>query len=234
MDQDKLMKDLLDAVIEGDDEKALEYSRQALAAGMKPLDIVKVAIQPAMNIVGDRFQCGEAFLPELIVAGDAATAALDVILAELSGDESAAAKKGTIVLGAMFGDNHDIGKNLVQAVLAANGFKVIDMGVNVSPKAFIEAAVKENASIIALSTLITTSLPYQREIIELLKAMGKREDFFVVLGGGPVTPEWTVKIGADGYGRDAKDAVILCNKLASGEFKPGLHEPIIENALKTN
>jgi len=234
MDQEKLMQNLLDAVIEGDDEKAVEYSRQALAEGMKPLEIVKVAIQPAMDIVGDRFQCGEAFLPELIVAGDAATAALDVILGELSGEESAAAKKGTVVLGVMFGDNHDIGKNLVQAVLAANGFKVIDMGVNVSPKALIAAAIKEEADIIASSTLITTSLPYQREMIELLKAMGKREDFFVILGGGPVTPEWTEKIGADGYGRDAKDAVTLCNKIISGDYKPGLNEPIIENALKTN
>jgi len=154
-------------------------------------------------------------------------------LEQLSAEDSAAAKKGTVLLGVMFGDNHDIGKNLVQAVLSANGYKVIDLGVNVSPKAFIEAAVKENADILASSTLITTSLPYQREMIELLKAMGKRNDYFVILGGGPVTPEWTTKIGADGYGRDAKDAVNLCNKLISGDYKPGLDEPIIENALKS-
>jgi corrinoid protein of di/trimethylamine methyltransferase len=234
MENEKLMESLAEAVIEGDDVKAVEISKKALEQGMVPLDIVKAGIQPAMDIVGDRFQAGEAYLPELIVAGDAATAALDVLLDQLSGDESAAAKKGTVILGVMFGDNHDIGKNLVQAVLAANGFKVIDMGVNVPPKAFIEAAIKEKADIIASSTLITTSLPYQRELIELLKAMGKREDFFIILGGGPVTPEWTQKIGADGYGRDAKDAVTLCLKLISGEFEPGLEEPIIENALRAS
>jgi methylmalonyl-CoA mutase cobalamin-binding domain/chain len=232
MDKDRLMEDLCAAVIEGDDIKAVEISEEALELGMPPLEIVKAGIQTAMDIVGDRFQAGEAYLPELIVAGDAATAAMDLLMTHLSGDDSAAAKKGTILLGVMFGDNHDIGKNLVQAVLAANGFKVIDMGVNVTPKAFIETAIKEKADIIASSTLITTSLPYQRELISLLKAMGKREDFFIILGGGPVTPEWTRMIGADGYGRDAKDAVALCLKLVSGEYTPGLGEPIIENALK--
>ncbi len=233
MDKEQVLKDLCEAVIEGDDVKAVELSNKAVELGLAPLTVVKEAIQPAMDIVGDRFQEGEAFLPELIVAGDAATASLDVLLEQLSGEDSAAAKKGTVLLGVMFGDNHDIGKNLVQAVLSANGFKVIDLGVNVAPKAFIEAAAKENADIIASSTLITTSLPYQREMIELLKAMGKREDYFVILGGGPVTPEWTQKIGADGYGRDAKDAANLCNKLVSGDYKPGLDEPIIENALKS-
>lgn len=234
MEHNDLMESLCTAIIEGDDVKAVEISEKALEMGMAPLEIVKSGIQPAMDVVGDRFQAGEAYLPELIVAGDAATAAMDLLLAQLSDDDSAMAKKGTILLGVMFGDNHDIGKNLVQAVLAANGFKVIDMGVNVHPKAFIETAIKEKADIIASSTLITTSLPYQRELIELLKAMGKREDFFIILGGGPVTPEWTKKIGADGYGRDAKDAVTLCLKLVSGDYKPGLDEPIIENALKAS
>lgn len=234
MNKEDLLKALCQAVIDGDDVVAVELSEKALEMGLAPLTVVKEAIQPAMDIVGDRFQEGEAFLPELIVAGDAATASLEVLMSQISGEDSASASKGTVLIGVMFGDNHDIGKNLVQAVLSANGFKVIDLGVNVSPKVFIEAAVKEKADIIASSTLITTSLPYQREMIELLKAMGKREDFFVILGGGPVTPEWTQKIGADGYGRDAKDAANLCHKLVSGDYKPGLDEPIIENALKAN
>ncbi len=234
MNKEELLKALCEAVIDGNDEKAVQLSGKALEMGLAPLTVVKEAIQPAMDIVGDRFQEGEAFLPELIVAGDAATASLDVLMSQISGEDSESANKGTVLIGVMFGDNHDIGKNLVQAVLSANGFKVIDLGVNVPPKAFIEAAVKEKANIIASSTLITTSLPYQREMIELLKAMGKREDFFVILGGGPVTPEWTQRIGADGYGRDAKDAANLCNKLVSGDYKPGLEEPIIENALRAN
>ena len=234
MDQEEIIKKLCEVIIDGDDVEAVKLSEAALASGMDALSVVKAAIQPAMDVVGDRFQNGEAFLPELIIAGDAATASLDVLMATLSLDDAAAAGKGTVVIGVMFGDNHDIGKNLVKAVMAANGFKVVDLGVNVHPRTFIETAIKENAKIIALSTLITTSMPYQRELIDLLNAMNKREDFFVILGGGPITPEWTVKIGADGYGRDAKDAVNLSLKLVSGEFTPSKFYPIIENALKTN
>jgi methanogenic corrinoid protein MtbC1 len=105
------------------------------------------------------------------------------------------------------------------------------MGVNVHPKAFIETAIKEKADIIAMSTLITTSMPYQREVIDLLKAMGKREEFFVIQGGGPVTAEWVTKICGDGYGRDAKDAAALCIKLMESGKKPPLAQPMIENAL---
>jgi methylmalonyl-CoA mutase cobalamin-binding domain/chain len=225
-----LLEKLKRAVIEGDEALSLQYANETLTEGFKPLDVVNNAIQPAMDYVGDQFQNGEAFLPELIMAGDAATSALSVLMDELeaSGEKI---NKGTIVLGVLFGDNHDIGKNVVKAVLSANGFTVIDLGVNMHPKAFIEAAIKEKADIIAASTLMTTSLPYQRELIALLKAMKIREDFFVVLGGGPVTPAWTKNIGADGYGRDARDAVELCTKLMTQGERPPLPEPIIENPL---
>jgi corrinoid protein of di/trimethylamine methyltransferase len=226
----ELMEKLKNAIIEGDESTALESAKEALAAGMKPLEIVKASIQPAMDVVGEQFQNGEAFLPELIIAGDAATVVLDAIMDQMEvGDDSV--MKGTVILGVVFGDNHDIGKNLVMAVMAAHGFKVIDLGINVPPKEFIAAAQKENADIIAASTLMTTSMPYQREIVELLKAMGKREDHYVVVGGGPVTPEWTKKIGADGYGRDAKDAAALCLKLVEGGVSAPLAEPLMENAL---
>ena len=230
MSSEELMEQLKSAVLEGDDVIALECAEKALAAGMEPLAIVNAGIQPAMELLGDQFQEGEAFLPELIVAGDAATAAMDVILAKIQ-ESGESVFQGTIVLGVMFGDNHDIGKNLVLAILSANGLKVVDMGINVSPKAIVAEAIKQKANIIAASTLMTTSMPYQREVVDLLTAMGKREDFFVVVGGGPVTPEWTIKIGADGYGRDAKDAARLCLKLVDGTLKAPLAEPIIENAL---
>ena len=230
MSTDELMEQLRNAIIEGDEEAALDYAGQMVSAGMEPLDIVKGSIQPAMDLVGEQFQDGDAFLPELIMAGDAATAALDVILAKLDGSGEGIIK-GKVVMGVMFGDNHDIGKNLVMAVLSAYGFKVVDLGVNVSPKEIIAAAEKEKADIIAASTLMTTSMPYQRELIELLKAMGKRDDYFIVVGGGPVTPGWTQKIGADGYGRDAKDAANLCLKLVESSLQPPLAEPLLENAL---
>lgn len=221
---------LKQAVIDGDEEIAQSTAQLALDSGMDPMKIVELSIQPAMDEIGDQFQNGDAYLPELIIAGDAATKALDIIMGKIAenGEEY---NKGTVILGVMYGDNHDIGKNLVLAVLAANGFKVIDMGVNVQPKQLVEAAVKNNANIIACSTLITTSLPYTRELIGLLTAMGKRDDYFCIFGGGPVTPEWVVKAEADGYGRDAKDAAVLCKKLMEVGSRSKLGEPIIENAL---
>jgi len=230
MKLEELYQKLQQAVVEGDNAVATSLAAEALGLGVEPLEIVRLSIQPAMDLVGDQFQNGEAFLPELIIAGDAATAALNVIMENMAA-RGISAIKGTVVLGMMYGDNHDIGKNLVMAMLTANGFRVIDIGVNVHPKKFIEAAVKEKADIIALSTLITTSIPYQREVIELLIAMGKREDFFVIMGGGPITAELVARIGGDGYGRDAKDAAVLCKKLMESGQNPPLAQPIVENAL---
>ncbi|MHC1770636.1 MAG: B12-binding domain-containing protein [Flexilinea sp.] len=227
---EEIIGKLKQAVLDGDEETARESAQAAIDTGMDPLEIVKRSIQPAMDEIGIAFQEGEAYLPELIIAGDAATKALEIIMSRLA-EKGEGYTKGTVVLGVMYGDNHDIGKNLVLAVLSANGFKVIDLGVNVQPKRMVEAAIKENADIIACSTLITTSLPYTRELIELLKAMGKREDYFCIFGGGPVTPEWIVKTGADGYGRDAKDAASLCIKLMEVGSRKKMTEPIIENAL---
>ena len=225
----ELMDRLKQAVLDGDEDEALAAAEEAIAEGMEPLAIVEQSIQPAMDEIGEAFQNGDAFLPELIIAGDAATKALDVIMANLP--EDSGLNRGTVVIGVMYGDNHDIGKNLVLAVLAANGFKVIDMGVNCTPKSLVDAAIKENANIIAGSTLITTSIPYTRELIGLLEAMGKRDDFFCVFGGGPVTPDWVRQINADGYGRDAKDAVVLGKKLEEAGKRTNLSGPVIENAL---
>jgi corrinoid protein of di/trimethylamine methyltransferase len=226
-----IIKKLTQSVIDGDDGAARSAAEEALQSGMEPLEIVKTGIQSAMDFISDQYQNGEIYLPELVLAGDAAKAALDILLAKIDASEMKDTRKGIIVLGVVYGDNHDIGKNLVQAVLSANGFKVIDLGVNCHPKAFIEAAIKEKADIIAMSTLITTSMPFQRQVVETLKAMGKREAFYCIVGGGPITAEWTEKVGADGYGRDAKDAVTLCTNLMKSGMKPPLAKPMIENAL---
>lgn len=226
---DELMSKLKQAVLDGDDEVALEAAKEAIASGMEPLEIVEKSIQPAMDEIGQAFQDGDAFLPELIIAGDAATKALDELMSHLSADSGL--ERGTVVIGVMYGDNHDIGKNLVIAVLAANGFKVIDVGVNCTPKALVEAAAQNKASIIAGSTLITTSIPYTRELVGLLDAMGNRDKYFCIFGGGPVTPDWVKEIHADGYGRDAKDAVAVCKKLMDVGSHSKLKEPVIENAL---
>ncbi|MDR3576111.1 MAG: cobalamin-dependent protein [Anaerolineaceae bacterium] len=231
MNNEEIFATLKQAVLDGDDVVARTMAEEALKSGIDPLEIVHTSIQTAMDFIGDQYQAGEIYLPELVLAGDAAKVAMEVLLSKLDEMGANSARKGTIILGVVYGDNHDIGKNLVMAVLSANGFKVIDMGVNCHPKAFIETAIKEKADIIAMSTLITTSMPYQRQVIDTLKAMGKREEFYIVVGGGPITAEWTEKVGADGYGRDAKDAVILCTKLMESGIKPPFAKPMLENAL---
>ncbi len=232
MNHDGLIQQLTSAVAEGDEDESARLAEEAITAGIEPMILIKKGIQPAMDIVGNNFESGDAFLPELILAGDAARAALDYIIPQISEEDQGTVEKGTVVIGTMYGDNHDIGKNIVSAILVAYGFRVVDLGISVPPKDFFEAATKEGTDIIAASTLITTSLPYQRQIIEILKDTGQRDKYFVIVGGGPVTPEWTREIGADGYGRDAKDAANLCQRLMSGGSKPPMDEPIIVGALK--
>lgn len=235
MSVDEMLSTLKAAVVAGDDAAAVAAAQALLASPAEPIEIIRLAISPAMDDVGIAFENGDAFLPELMLAGDAARAALDLIVPKISAADRSAAIKGKIVIGTIFGDNHDIGKNLVIALMAAYGLKVIDLGINVPVRNYIEAAIKEEADIIAISSLITTSLPYQRELIKVLGERGLRDKFFVIVGGGPVRPEWAVEIGADGYGRDAKNAAALCVQLleglSQGEGAP-LAEPILIGALQ--
>ena len=232
-DEGKL-QDLKSAVASGEEDAAANLAGELLDAGMPPLDIIHTAIIPALDEIGDAFENGEAYLPELMLAGDGARAALDVIIPHMSAEDLEKAVRGKVVIGTVFGDLHDIGKNIVIALLAAYGLQIIDLGINVPPKQYIETAIEAEANIIAMSTLITTSLPYQRELINMLKVRGLREDYYVILGGGPVTPDWAETIGADGYGRDAKDAVILCQQileaLSQGERAPR-DRPFVVGAL---
>ncbi|MDP6095859.1 MAG: corrinoid protein [Gammaproteobacteria bacterium] len=225
-------KRLSDAMITGDEEEAEACVNDAIGAGVDPIMLINKGIQPGMDELGEKFETGEVFLVELILAGDAAKIALNVILPHLSDEDSRSAIKGTVVTATMFGDNHDIGKNLVSAMLSTYGFNVVDAGISAPVREIIEKAESVGADIIAASTLITTSFPYQRQIIRFLNDSGLREKYFVIVGGGPVTPAWTEEIGADGYGRDANDAVTLCQHLMEGDSLPGsLSEPVIIGAL---
>lgn len=231
MSHAELIQGVSSAITNFDDKEAKTKTLEALNAGVDPLELIKQSVQPAMDHIGKLYEDGEIYLPELILAGDAASAVLEAAVPRIAINDQAKAMRGTVVIGVMFGDNHDIGKNLVKALLQAYGFKVIDLGTDVPVKTFLDTALKENADIIASSTLITTSLPYQRQLIELLKASGNRDRFYVILGGGPVNPKWTKDIGADGYGNDAKDAVALCNKLVTEDLKPPLDHPVIVGAI---
>lgn len=235
MAEQEILDGLRAAVTEGDEDDAASFAGQAIAAGLKAMDIIRGAINPAMEDVGKAFEDGDAYLPELILAGDAARAALDLIVPTISAEDREGAVQGTVVIGTIYGDAHDIGKNIVSAILAAHGIRIVDLGINVTPKQYIEAALSEDADIIAISSLITTSLPYHREVINTLTDRGERDRFFVIVGGGPVTPEWATEIGADGYGRDARDAALvvakLLEELAEGK-KPPRPDPVLIGALE--
>jgi corrinoid protein of di/trimethylamine methyltransferase len=220
------------AVANGDDVESAKLAESALNAGIDPLTLVKDAIQPALEQVGQQFQAGDLYLPELILAGDAATAALNVIKPKLLARGDQSQEGGTVVIGTIQGDLHDIGKNVVGALLTANGFKVVDLGTDVSPKKFVESAGNEKAAIIAISSLLTTALPYYHDVVQLLKDLGRRQNHFVIVGGGPVNPEWAALVGADGYGRDAHDAVVLCQTLLKQGKKPPFEQPLCFGTLK--
>lgn len=210
---EKFYQELLDCMMDGDDETGVEITKAAIEGGMDPLDIVQKCLVPILDDIGEQFARLELFLPDLVMAADVAKAVKDEIRSHLlntSGEATTAAK---VVIGTVQGDVHDIGKNIVATLLEVNGFEVIDLGNDVKPFDFIETAKKEKADIIALSSLLTTSMPYMVDLLKNLNGLGVRDQFKVIVGGGPVSEDWAKEIGADGYSNDANEAVELCKKL---------------------
>jgi corrinoid protein of di/trimethylamine methyltransferase len=218
---------LIEEIIHGNQDQAREAAEASLAAGIDPLEIIQQGTTKALQVVGRKFSDFEIFLPELIMAAEAANAAMSVILPQIAAEERKEATGGRVVIATVSGDLHDIGKNLVSAVLSAAGFEVHDLGVDVPSRQIANAARDLNADIIALSSLLTTSMQFQKDVVEYVTEMGLRERLFIIVGGGPVTPEWASEIRADGYGRRAPDAAELCRQLMAGERRPPLPDPVI-------
>ncbi len=231
MTNQELIDALRQVIVDGDEEAAPLKAKAAIEAGLDPSKLIKQAINEPMEDIGKAFQDGDLFLPELIMIGDAARAASDVIVPHISVDDLDASAGGTVVIGTIQGDMHDIGKNIVAAYLMATGFKVKDLGTDVTPKDFVRAAIDEKADVVAISTLLSTTQPLFSQILKTLVDSGNREKFYVIVGGGPVTPEWAADIGADGYGRDAGDAAELTRQVMSGEAKPPFDKPLVLGAL---
>jgi len=232
MTEEKYIEELRQIIVEGDDDQAASAARAAIDAGVNPTTLIKEAINGPMDDIGKKFQNGDIFLPELIMIGDAARVASDVIVPHISLEDQDAASGGTVVIGTIQGDMHDIGKNIVSAYLMATGFKVKDLGTDVTPKDFVRAVANENADVIAISTLLSTTQPLFDNITKTLVDSGQREDVYVIVGGGPVTPEWAAEIGADGYGRDAADAADLTRQVLTAGKKPPFDKPLVIGALK--
>jgi len=207
---EEYFKKLRSAILNGDSESAREIAKMLKEKGVDPLRVVNEAIKPAMDEVGKKYERLEIFLPELVLAGEAAQEVLSILLPKEGGESFI---KGKVVLGTIYGDIHDIGKNIVAAMLRANGYRVIDLGTDVPPKSFVETAKKEGAMIIGISCLLTPSMYYMRDVISRLVDEGIRNKFYVIVGGAAVYPDWAREIGADGWAKDAERAVQLCDIL---------------------
>lgn len=213
MGREEIFANLKAAVIGGDQELCRQGAQDALDAGIAPLEAVDHGLSQGMKIVGDRFENGDSFLPELLMAADAFTAAMEILNPAIAAMKQNIRKEGTVVLATVKGDVHSIGKNIVATVMETNGFEVVDLGVDQPTLNIIETAEKSRADVIALSSVMTTTMPGQKEIIDTLAEMKKRNNFFVLVGGGPVSQQWADEIGADGYGKTAVEAVELAKNL---------------------
>jgi corrinoid protein of di/trimethylamine methyltransferase len=215
-DQEYLAK-IKQSIIDGDDRVSAAATQEAVEAGVDPLEILNDGLMAGANVVGQKFETGQYFLPQLMLAGRALKAAMALVEPELKkkygGEARAASDTGVVVMATVKTDIHDIGKNIVSSMLTASGFEVHDLGVDVPIKTIIAKAQEVNANIIGCSALLTTSMPFMRDLVNLLEAMGERQRFKVMVGGASVTPEFTEKIGADGTARNAVKAVQLAQRL---------------------
>lgn len=225
--KEQILVRLRDAIVACDGNEAKKVAQDALNAGIPALEAIEKGAAKGLEIISERFSAGEAFLPELTLAGDAMHEVLTVLSDALTEEKEGSPVLGKVVIGTVYGDVHDIGKNIVGALLSVNGFEVYDIGINADHKKFIEKAKEVGAKIIAASTLLTTSLPYQQDVVQYLTDAGIRDQYYYIVGGGPVTAEWARKINADGYGRTAADAVEVCKRLVKSGKTPGSADPII-------
>jgi corrinoid protein of di/trimethylamine methyltransferase len=187
-----------------------------MAAGLAPLAIIDEGLKPGMDIVGEKFSCGEAFIPHLVMAGKAMKGAMALLEPELKRRGEGTTPAGTAVIGTVQGDIHEIGKSLVGIMLTANGFEVHDLGVDVPIEAFIVKLRETRAQILGLSALLTTTMVVQRRIIEALTEAGLRRQTGVMVGGAPISRSWAEEIGADGYADDARGAVEEAKRIVAG------------------
>lgn len=203
------------SIVKGEPDETVELTRQALDAGLEPMAIVDEGLVPGMNIVGEKFQSGKYFLPHLVIAANGMQQAMALLEPELRARKQTVEAAGTVVIGSVAGDIHEIGKSLVAIMLSANGFEVHDLGVDVPTETFVAKVKEAGANLLGLSALLTTTMMVQREIIEALTEAGIRDRVKVIIGGAPVNQAWADTIGADGYAEDAVGAIELAKRMVS-------------------
>jgi corrinoid protein of di/trimethylamine methyltransferase len=213
-EKEKIFDEISEAIQSFEEEKVLNTVKKALSLGVDPSEIIEKGIAKGLRVVGDKYERGELFLMHLVAAAEPAQKAVKELLEpEIKKKAGERKSLGKVVIGTVQGDIHDIGKNIVAAMLFAAGFDVIDLGKDVPAEEFAKKAKEVGANIVGASALLSTTLPVQKEIIEALKAMGIRDKVKVIFGGAPCTPEWVEEIGGDGYAENAIEAVKVAKRL---------------------
>lgn len=208
--EDKLF-DLQEAIINGSKPQAVALTKELVAEKISPQEILNEGLIAGMSEVGDRFKCGDYFVPEMLIAARAMQSSMDVLRPVLV--DAGVQPIGTIVLGTVRGDLHDIGKNLTGMLLEGAGFRVVDVGVDASAEKFVNAVKENNAQLVGMSALLTTTMTYTREVIKALEAADLRKKVKVIVGGAPITEDWANQIGADGFAVDAATGADRCKEL---------------------
>jgi corrinoid protein of di/trimethylamine methyltransferase len=206
-------KEMTDAVVRGDAEACRDLARKALESNADPQEAIQEGLAPGMEIVGNGFEDGRLFLPDMMLAAEAMKAGIAVLEEAMTAEQAASNRVGRVVVATIQGDVHDIGKNILRILMSTAGFEVVDLGRDVKVLTIIDEAEDEKADIIAVSALMTTTMMYMKELIEELAEAGLRDRFKVMVGGAPVTQAWAQEIGADGYAKDAFSAIHVAKDL---------------------
>ncbi len=224
---EEILLRLKEYVIKGDEEKAVELVKRALNEGMDPVRIMKEGLAEGVKALGESWEKGDIFLPDVMIGADVLKRASDILSPVIEKGRMKDYIKGKVVIGTCRGDIHDIGKDLVATLLKVNGFEVIDLGADVDPAKFVEARKNGEADMVALSCLLSTSVPFMYDVRDRLEAEGLREKTYLIVGGGTMNQDRAQDLRADGYGRHGENAVQLCNLLLSERPKAPLAEPIV-------
>ena len=212
----KIFEQIVEATVAGDQERCVALAQEVLASAADPLQAIEQGYTKGMAIVGDKFSRMEYYLPELIRCADAMTAAMEVLKPHLGKNQDSAVQ-GSVVIGTIQGDLHDLGKNIVKTMLQAAGLTVHDLGCDVQVRSYIEKAEELDADVIAASAILTTTMAYMPDLVNLLGDMNLRDRFKVMVGGAPVTPDYAREAGADGYGENAAEAVEMAKNLVQSK-----------------
>ena len=211
--KDSILEQIQHAFLDLDEDRTLQIVQEAIKKGIDPLAILDQGLSPGMRTIGDRFQKLEIFLPELILGANIFAEAMKWIEPIILKRGIERKIEGRVVIGTVKGDVHNIGKDIVAMLLTTAGFQVYDLGVDVEVSRFIDKAQEVKAEIIGLSSLLTSTMPIQKDLIDILKEKGIRDQYLVIVGGGPVTQKWADEIGADGYAITAEEAIRLAGDL---------------------